>query len=395
MINGTAKDVLDYEEAKGKGLKVIAIGGDKLARGLTLEGLCTSYFLRASKMYDTLMQMGRWFGYRSGYLDLGRIYTSPDLVRWFRHITDAAAELREEFDLMASSGATPREYGLRIQSHTELLVTSQLKMRSARTLRLSFSGQLMQTVSLPRDADVLKSNFNSASVLIESLEGGGEVNPSLSYGPSKYQWYGNLWRRVPSSSVVDFLRGYRTSEVSHRVNSVALADFIDAMVGRGELKEWSVALLGLKDGKPAELVPGTSVNMVRRKEDGQFEDRYSIGVLLDPKDEAIDIDYGQWNAALQLTAEAWARTKKSGTPEVPSGPSIRRVKGCGGNGVGARPETGLLVLYVLDPVESRLELDETTPGLVAFGVSFPESGSGVKIDYKINNVAWEHDYGAE
>ena len=61
----------------------------------------------------------------------------------------------------------------------------------------------------------------------------------------------------------------------------------------------------------------------------------------------------------------------------------------------AHPETGLLVLYVLDPAESRLELDETTPGLVAFGVSFPESKSGVKIDYKINNVAWEHDYGAE
>lgn len=395
MINGTAKDVLDYEEAKEKGLKVIAVGGDKLARGLTLEGLCTSYFLRASKMYDTLMQMGRWFGYRPGYLDLGRIYTSPDLVRWFRHITDAAAELREEFDLMASSGATPREYGLKIQSHTELLVTSQLKMRSARTLRLSFSGQLMQTVSLPRDGDVLQRNFKSASAFIESLGGAGEVNPRLKYGPSKYQWYGHLWRKVQSTSVVDFLRGYRTSEASHRVNSIALADFIDAMVGSGELKEWNVALLGIRDGRPSELAPGISVNMVRRKEEGQFEDRYSIGVLLDPKDEAIDIDERQWNAALQLTAEAWARAKKSGTPEVPSGPSIRRVKGCGGDGVEAHPETGLLVLYVLDPAESRLKLDESAPGLVAFGVSFPESGSGVKIDYKINNVAWEHDYGAE
>ncbi|WP_164081642.1 Z1 domain-containing protein, partial [Stenotrophomonas maltophilia] len=76
-----AKDALDYEQNKDRGLKVIAIGGDKLARGLTLEGLCTSYFLRASKMYDTLMQMGRWFGYRPGYLDLCRLYTSPDLIR--------------------------------------------------------------------------------------------------------------------------------------------------------------------------------------------------------------------------------------------------------------------------------------------------------------------------
>ena len=76
MINGTAKDALDYAEHAGTGLKVIAIGGDKLARGLTLEGLCVSYFLRASRMYDTLMQMGRWFGYRPGYLDLCRLYTT-------------------------------------------------------------------------------------------------------------------------------------------------------------------------------------------------------------------------------------------------------------------------------------------------------------------------------
>jgi hypothetical protein len=77
-INGTAKDALDYSENEETGLKVIAIGGDKLARGLTLEGLCVSYFVRTSKMYDTLMQMGRWFGYRPGYIDLCRLYTSGE-----------------------------------------------------------------------------------------------------------------------------------------------------------------------------------------------------------------------------------------------------------------------------------------------------------------------------
>ena len=104
MINGTAKDALDYVEQDGRGLKVIAIGGDKLARGLTLDGLCVSYFLRASKMYDTLMQMGRWFGYRPGYLDICRLYTTNDLVEWFRHIAEASEELREEFEMMQASG---------------------------------------------------------------------------------------------------------------------------------------------------------------------------------------------------------------------------------------------------------------------------------------------------
>ena len=82
-VNGNAKDALDYVEHSEKGLKVIAVGGDKLARGLTLEGLCVSYFVRTTKMYDTLMQMGRWFGYRPGYLDLCRLYTTAELVKWF------------------------------------------------------------------------------------------------------------------------------------------------------------------------------------------------------------------------------------------------------------------------------------------------------------------------
>lgn len=394
MINGTARDVLDYEESRAKGLKVIAIGGDKLARGLTLEGLCTSYFLRASRMYDTLMQMGRWFGYRPGYLDLGRIYTSSDLARWFRHITDAAAELREEFDLMAHSGATPRDYGLKVQSHSELMVTSQLKMRSAKTLQLSFSGQLMQTVSLPRLSTDLQRNLDVATRFIESLGAPERESLERRYGGVNQQWNGCVWRKVPCSGVMDFLRGYKTSDAAHRVNSIALADFIGAMADSGELTEWTVALLGVKNGRPCELAPGVSVNMVKRTGDAQFEDRYAIGVLLDPKDESIDLDEPQWNAALELTAEAWKKAGKMGLPDTPSGPAIRRVKGHGAGGVQAHPERGLLVLYVLDPKAAELNFDDRTPGVIAFGISFPGSKSSVKIDYKINNVAWELEYGA-
>jgi len=61
QINGGSADALNYYDHKN-GLSVIAVGGNKLSRGLTLEGLSISYYLRASRMYDTLMQMGRWFG---------------------------------------------------------------------------------------------------------------------------------------------------------------------------------------------------------------------------------------------------------------------------------------------------------------------------------------------
>src|SRR5690606_13946831 len=107
---------------------VIAVGGDKLSRGLTLEGLSVSYFLRASRMYDTLMQMGRWFGYRPGYLDLCRLYTTSEMADWFSVIAQATDELRGDFDRMAATGSTPREFGHRVRSHPGLLVTSKVKM---------------------------------------------------------------------------------------------------------------------------------------------------------------------------------------------------------------------------------------------------------------------------
>lgn len=134
--------------------------------------------------------------------------------------------------------------------------------------------------------------------------------------------------------------------------------------------------------------------MAKRTGDSQFDDRYAIGVLLDPKDESIGLDEGQWNAALELTAEAWIKSGKAGQPEIPSGPAIRRVRGLGAPGALPRPDEGLLVVYVLDPGGAGLDFEVGTSGIVAFGISFPGSKSNVKVDYKINNVAWELEYGA-
>src|SRR5438552_1433482 len=143
-------------------------------------------------MYDTLMQMGRWFGYRPGYLDVCRLYTTMELSDWFSHIADAGEELREEFDLMAASGATPRDYGLKVQSHPVLMVTSRLKMRTARNLLLSFSGQLLETVSLYRDTAVLKRNFDVVRDLLSRL-GTPEIDPLRARGGTRQQWKGCLW----------------------------------------------------------------------------------------------------------------------------------------------------------------------------------------------------------
>ena len=398
MINGTAKDALNYSEHEGTGLKVIAIGGDKLSRGLTLEGLCVSYFLRASKMYDTLMQMGRWFGYRPGYLDLCRLYTTGELVEWFGHIAEAAEELREEFDLMAASGATPREYGLKVQSHPVLMVTSRLKMRTAKNLMLSFSGQVLETVSLFREHLELEKNLHAAKRLVDAMGEPAEVGPERSRNGRTDKWAGGfLWSNVPATDIVEFLLAYKTHPAAHKVNSAMLAEFVGSMSRVGELTHWTVALIGVGSGEEWEFTPSVRVRMNKRTADKQRTDRYSIGRLLDPKDEAIDLGEAEWKAALAITRSARkpdaARLQDSREPEIPNGPAIRKVRGFGAEGIAAHPERGVLLIYTLDASKAEIDFPAGTPPVIAFGISFPGSYSGVKVEYKVNNVLWEQEYG--
>lgn len=394
VVNGTAKDVLDYVDSPA-GLKVIAIGGDKLARGLTLEGLCVSYFLRASKMYDTLMQMGRWFGYRSGYLDVCRLYTTADLVEWFEHIADAAEDLRGEFDYMMNTGLTPRDYGLRVISHPILMVTSPLKMRTAKPLYLSFSGDLVETVSFYKDKAVLEKNLQAFESLTSAL-GAAALIPSQERNGRKDSWNGVQWDNVAAEQVVRFLRDYKTHPDSRKVRSDLLANFIDEMTRSGELTTWSIAVLGGGVNTEPVYVSGLPVKRMKRKNRARDGDeKYSIGRLLSPEDEGIGMGEHAWNAALEMTRQNWkadpgsARGKE--LPQVPSGPYIRRVRGYGADGVSPEPERGVLLIYLLDPKAS--DVDEVDIPIVAFAISFPSSNANKKVSYMVTNLLWEQEYG--
>ena len=392
-INGTAKDALDYVDQRTTGLTVIAIGGDKLSRGLTLEGLCVSYFLRASRMYDTLMQMGRWFGYRPGYLDLCRLYTTPDLSRWFRHITEAAEELRAEFEQMAAGGGTPRDYGLKVQSHPVLLVTSRLKMRTARTLMLSFSGTLVETVALYRTRPALTHNLSAARKLLGSLGRPTEISPERRRQGRHERWKGTfLWRGVPASKILDFLDRYRTHPDALKVDVALLSEFIRKMLVHDELTRWNVVVIGGGTGARASLREDIQVAMLKRTLKGERHDsRYSIGRLMSPRDESIDLTEAEWTAALEETPVGTG--SRTAAPTAPSGPAIRRVRGLGGRGVSGRPEVGLLFLCLLDPQKADAGFSSDTPPIVAMAISFPGSNQAEKVEYKVNNVLWEQEYG--
>jgi len=403
MVNGKAKEALDYAE-DGLPIKVIAIGGDKLARGLTLEGLCTSYFMRTTKMYDTLMQMGRWFGYRPGYIDLCRLYTTEELIEWFGHIADASEELREEFDAMAESGATPRDYGLRVQSHPVLLVTSPLKMRTAKNLQLSFSGDLLETVSMPNDGKILDQNLDTVNKLIAACGAPDESNPKRTRGSQEQHWDGFLWNNVPANHIADFFEAFITHPKARKVNSILLRDFVRSMANTGELTSWTVALLGGGSGDRHTFAGGLTVDkMIKRSADKDISDRYAIGRLLSPRDETIDLDNAAWSAALARTKRMFNPDAgrqndgiKPSEPETPNGPSIRLIRGKGSeaDGVAAAPERGLLLLYPLDPQQaSSYALSGRRNPIMAFGVSFPSSDSGVKVEYAVDHLLWTQEYG--
>lgn len=171
-VNGnSAATKLNYNAYKS-GYRVIAIGGLSLSRGLTLEGLMTSYFYRNSKMYDTLMQMGRWFGYRSGYDDLCQVWMNEDSLSWYKDIASATEELRDELKQNFEAGWTPKEFGIKVRSdEAALLVTARNKMRSAEDyeLDLDLDGNYIETPAFSVKEKTINANYDALDDFINQL----------------------------------------------------------------------------------------------------------------------------------------------------------------------------------------------------------------------------------
>ncbi len=174
---GNAPKNLDYEnyekEPNDIGLRLIAVGGLSLSRGLTLEGLCTSYYYRNSAMYDTLMQMGRWFGYREKYRDVCKVWMPSLSMAWYSYITMATDELRAEVRRMQNEGMTPRDFGLAVRSDIQgLLVTAANKMRSAKDYEttIDFSGEVVETRYIHSSKEILDRNLEETGAFLNAVQ---------------------------------------------------------------------------------------------------------------------------------------------------------------------------------------------------------------------------------
>ena len=381
-INGSSGDVLTYYEHEETGVSVIAIGGDKLSRGLTLEGLSVSYFLRASKMYDTLMQMGRWFGYRPGYVDLCRLFTSPELNGWFRHITMASEELRAEFNYLAEARSTPDKYALKVRSHPGCLqITSLSKMRYTNNVQVSWASRLVETYQLQMDAQVRADNLRYTEGLLSPLP-----EPERPDGHKECF----LWRSVPLEDILDFFHKFKVGKQLVKVNFDLICEYIETLAQSGELTEWNVALMSRSvcerhsHYKFAEKYDANNFFRTAASDthSGNCSESYYIRknhIVGDRTDEFMDLDKATLEEALKVTKERKKDTAKPWKESYPA-PDIVREE--------YRPRTQpLLMIYPLNPRGADSSLPDNGIPFIGLVIAFPSTcRTDIAYSYVVNQV---------
>lgn len=380
-VNSSTGAVLDYEREPG--LKAIAVGGNRLSRGLTLEGLTTSYFVRQTVMYDTLMQMGRWFGFRNGYEDVTRIYMTDDLAGWFSDLALVEHELREDIKVYESENLTPLQLGTRILQHPAMLVTSRLKQRFATTITIdqSYSAQVVQTVRFPfrRPNDLitlLDDNLRTTRNFVERLG-----------TPARWNSDGPVWTNIAPDQILEFLQNYRVDPEARSLSLPLVRAYIERQVELGELRNWTLAIKGRgsADRELGDLdldLTGHRIHNISRTRLASDPD--SLGVITSPGDEEEGLSIEQLESAHTLQQ----------TQNLGANPAARR----------ARPATHALLLlypisrnsgYDLRDSSSRRRLFDNQSNsngkdIIGLAISFPHSDNAQRImgQYVVGTVGW-------
>ena len=373
------------------GKRLIVVGGNSLSRGITLEGLNVTYFHRKPGAKDTLMQMGRWFGYRDGYLDLCRIYMTNEARADFFDASETLDDLQSEIERMSLIGLTPKDFGLRVLHHPgALTIAARNKMRSVgqHTVRLSVSGQHIETARLPIQHN--ESNLNATEIFVRNL-GAPSVENTTQSGPL-------IWNSVPRESIADFLKNFKFHYQIHGFFPTGdqtegpTVTFIRNGEPKGSesnplasLKTWDVALLQ-GENDPYEFA-GNSIKL-RKRVAAYSEDEKTLLVsgqhvrLGSKLDEAIGLS----NEALKEINQKRATGKKASGRDYRERRSLE---------IG-RPLLLINVIHPVWPTTESVPAIETRPKLpnamVAIGMSFPffndleEVGT---VEYRINTVAIE------
>lgn len=405
-INSENEASLDYDQYPN-GLNVICIGGDKLSRGLTLEGLTVSYFLRASKMYDTLMQMGRWFGYRPGYKDLCRLYLTPELQRWYVHVTRADEELRGEFVTLEEERRRPSDFGFRVRSHPVLTVTAPAKMAAAEEFRLNFGGRVSQTIHFFRDPVNLGRNAKATSVFLDriaayrSREELARRDTRTGQESGAQPLPGYLFTDVPQAEIRAFLGAFQFHPEARTVSAPQLLEFLRRLEAEKIRTSWSVVVASGGASATRErpfhpVAAGLEVLPVLRATKPQSDpawtdtlrdDIITLGVLASPTDLIGDLRPAEVERLRSIPA---GRV----TVDVAEREHAARSRACK-----ARDEDHcLLVIYAVQPTaqeadpstgSERTRLIEFAPGSplpIGLAIALPANTRMPSVTYVVNSV---------
>lgn len=243
-INTDSTETLDYDLRTEH---AIAVGGYRLSRGLTLEGLIVSYYSRNAKAYDALMQMARWFGYRPGYEELCRVWMSEKAAGWYKFVADSTADLFDELRNMRQVQRTPKNYGLRIrQSPDSLIVTARNKIGTGTKLTapIDLNNGFVETIAFDRDSYAIDKNRAAARSLVSKLTAYRDDDKQL------------LYRHVPVQLIIDFISAYVNEDAkSPKSQSKPVLNYIDDRMLDGELSEWDV-YIAEGEGGEIELAEG-------------------------------------------------------------------------------------------------------------------------------------------
>jgi hypothetical protein len=390
-INQKSQEKLNYKLfTSGMGRRVIAVGGLTLSRGLTLEGLAVSYFYRDAQAADTLLQMGRWFGYRKGYEDIFKIWIDPEVERTFEKVSDTLDDLRNELRTMHFNGRKPKDFGIKIKDHPEsILITARNKMRNAQTLEftLSFSGKLVETPYLSADPKVNSSNLEKFSRFIGNL--------------SLFERFGTYFfiKGVSKEKIAELLGFLNFPEKNiefHKPESNLGAPLIQ-FIRDNEIPELQNWIISIPNGKGKSItnikvsIKGENTSVEIKPRERQFEKKSNPNILElnrrrvgNIEDEAVGIEKNTIDSQL-------AKISKQKEGKFTSN-DFRAIRGF-----------PILTISLIEPIDAKIDQkiktrkmlnksDIKVPIVFALSLSFPtyEDSEARKVKYKFNTVALQN-----
>ncbi|MFM1990354.1 MAG: hypothetical protein RJA99_3311 [Pseudomonadota bacterium] len=390
---------LDYSQYRDAGLRVIAVGGNSLSRGLTLEGLCISYFYRGTQMYDALLQMGRWFGYRDGYIDICRLWMSPEAEGFYRHITQASNELRAEIRLMQVARLPPIDFGLKVRAHPQalLLITARNKMKASELVEqgVSVSAKSFESYRLSSEPQIISANAGALKRFVEDLEKSGP--------PRRESKLGNpLWGSVPKSLVAQLLLRFSGHPLNLTFQARQLAAFLESAT-TPELDLWDVVIPNGKavqgEGGPPATAEFGSVS-VRLQKRALLADRSKRSLLVSGKKMRVG-SRGIEREGMSEEAIARAQAAFDDDPE-------NEGKSISDSLYREHRERPLLLIHAIQgftterDAENRkgpeIEYAVSDGPLTALGLSFPRligAADGQRVTYYVNRVEWRNMVGED